>query len=834
MREPGNQKNLEFKPKKIENCYAKSYEINGEKKFVDILTHSVITGQVAGKLKNFFTEELKNKILNDNIDIISSLHDIGKANPYFQNKIEFGTKTDIEPPHNEITEATLKKSFPKIAKILGKHHGYPPNEIFSPEADVYGGKEWNEIRLKILIKLENKFNKKLSDIDNEIKINVLAGLVTVSDWIASGIEFEHIKEYERHIEELVNKAGFIKPIIKKGLTFKDIFEFGPNEIQKNVIEKINDFSECVIEAPMGIGKTETALYLAYKALERDEANGIYFALPTQLTSEKIFERFELFLNKILAPEYKFKPKILHSNSWLKETHISEEGSPGHSWFDYRKRGLLAPFAVGTIDQALMSVLNVKHNFVRSFGLLGKVVIIDEVHSYDIYTGTLVKELVKNLKEMGSKIIILSATLREKEKKELVTNSKINKLPSSYPLITHTDEENVGFIQIKNNEQKEITIKFTDIEEQAIDICLEKLEQGNQVLWIENSVEEAQAFYKKINSRINKQTMECGLLHSRFTKIDRMEKEEKWLKYFDKKSGESGYRNNKSRLLIGTQVLEQSLDIDADFLITKIAPTDMLLQRIGRLWRHGQNDKFRPEKSMPEVLIITPELKEIFKKPEILGNTRKVYSKYVICRTLEVWGNLEKITLPNDIRNLIEKTYEERSELDMMERFKKELKEKSEKLRRFALINSSEGLKSQYDNEKKVLTRFSEFDNADVLLIKTIFFNKEEVKITFLNGETITLTKNKDIKNKKEIAIKILQNMLSVSEYISPKPEKSDYIKKDILKDYIFLDEDGIRIAIVDETGELKSVSGDKISESYNLIYNKNIGYYAQKARDYGK
>lgn len=834
MREPGNQENRKFKPKPIENCYAKSYEINGEKKFVDIFTHSAITGEVAKKLKDFFTEELKNKILNDDIDLISSLHDIGKANPYFQDKIEFGKKTDTEKPHNEITESTLKNSFPKVAKILGKHHGSSPINIESPEADVYGGKEWNEIRLNLLEKLQEKFNKNLSDIDNDIKINILAGLVTVSDWIASGIELEYIKEYEKHIDDIVNRAGFIKPIIKKDLTFKDIFEFEPNEIQKNILDKINDFSECIIEAPMGIGKTEAALYLAYKSLEQNKANGIYFALPTQLTSEKIFERFEFFLNKILAPEYKFKPKILHSNSWLKETYISEEGEPGHSWFDYRKRGLLAPFAVGTIDQALMSVLNVKHNFVRSFGLLGKVVIIDEVHSYDIYTGTLVKELVKNLKEMGSKIIILSATLREKEKQQLIIDAKMDRLPYAYPLITYAEKENINFIEIKNNGNKEITINFTNAEDQAIDICLEKLEQGNQILWIENSVEEAQSIYKKINSRINNQTMECGLLHSRFTKIDREAKEQEWLKYFDKKSGELGYRKNKSRVLIGTQVLEQSLDIDADFLITKISPTDMLLQRIGRIRRHRQNDKFRPEKSSNEVLIITPERNEILKTPEILGNTGKVYSKYIICRTLEVWEKLQKIKLPNDIRSLIEETYKEKVELDMMERFKKELKAKSEKLRQYALINSSEGLKSQSDNEKKVFTRFSEFDNIDILLLKKIIFKKEEAKITLLNGEAITLNKNMDIKNRKEIAIKILQNMLSVSEYLSPKPEKSDYIKKDILKDYVFLDEDNLRIAIVDEAGELKSVSGEKISEKYNLIYNKDIGYYAQKARDYGK
>lgn len=820
MREPTNPNKREFKVKDLKDCYAKSYELNGEKKFVNIITHSIITGNVAKKLRDFFIEELKSKILNEDIDIIASLHDIGKANPYFQERIEFGKEKETEKPHSEITEATLKDRFPKVSEILGKHHGYS-SDTLNPEAEIYGGKEWNNLRLQLLEKLEKEFNKKLKDIDNDIKINVLAGLVTVSDWIASGIEFEDIKDHQNHIDKLVINAGFVKPTLKKGLTFKDIFEFEPNEIQKDVISKIDNFSECIIEAPMGTGKTETALYLTYKILEQDKANGIYFALPTQLTSEKIFDRFGTFLEKILDPNYKFKPKLLHSNSWLKETSISGEGELGNSWFDYRKRGLLAPFAVGTVDQALMSVLNVKHNFVRTFGLLGKVVIIDEVHSYDIYTGTLIKELIKNLREIGSKVIILSATLREKEKYELLNNA--NSQNSSYPLITYRNDKGINFIKTSYSDQKEVNLKFTDNEELAIDACLEKLEQGYQILWIENSVQEAQNIYKKINSKIDSQKMECGLLHSRFIKIDREEIESKWLKYFDKKSGE--YRKQKGRVIVGTQVLEQSLDIDADFLITKIAPIDMLLQRIGRLWRHNVNNRFRPEKSKIETLIISPNKEKILENPEVLEDTGKVYSKYVICRTLEVIQKLDKISLPKDIRNLIEKTYEERSESDMIDRFKRDLYEKSNKLKQYALINSSKGLKSQTDKDN--FTRYSEFDNIEVLLIKKISYNKEEIKLTLLNGKNLILSKKIDIKSKKEIAITLLQNMVSVLENMSPKPEKADYIV-DILKDYLFLDKDDIRIVIVDDSNEIKSISGEKISDKYNFMYNKSIGYYAEK------
>jgi CRISPR-associated endonuclease/helicase Cas3 len=139
---------------------------------------------------------------------------------------------------------------------------------------------------------------------------------------------------------------------------------------------------------MGLGKTEAALYAAYQLLAKQKATGIYFALPTQLTSNKIHERVNAFLAKILhTTNSNQNALLLHSNAWLKR-ELAVEGNPNGSWFEESKRGILAPFAVGTIDQALMAVMNIKHGFVRAFGLAGKVVILDEVHSYDTYTGTL--------------------------------------------------------------------------------------------------------------------------------------------------------------------------------------------------------------------------------------------------------------------------------------------------------------------------------------------------------------------------------------------------------------------------------------------------------------
>ncbi len=171
---------------------------------------------------------------------------------------------------------------------------------------------------------------------------------------------------------------------------------------------------------MGLGKTEAALYAAYQLLSNGQASGIYFALPTQLTSNKIYDRFNLFLEQILADNCEHRSLLLHANAWLLDTEMGEEGRPGGALvLISSKRGLLAPFAVGTIDQALMAAMNVKHGFVRAFGLAGKVVILDEVHTYDAYTGTIIDALIQLLTQLDCTVIVLSATLNQERRKELL-------------------------------------------------------------------------------------------------------------------------------------------------------------------------------------------------------------------------------------------------------------------------------------------------------------------------------------------------------------------------------------------------------------------------------
>lgn len=571
---------------------------------------------------------------------------------------------------------------------------------------------------------------------------------------------------------------------------------------------------------MGMGKTEAALFAAYQVLERDKATGIYFALPTQLTSNRIFERMNQFLNNILEADQPHRRSLLvhGSASLLEDFELGEEGGPGGSWFTSTKRGLLAPFAVGTIDQALMAVMNVRHGFVRTFGLAGKVVILDEVHSYDSYTGTLLDNLVKALTEIHCTVIILSATLTQDRRSFLLDTETSHE--DRYPLVTVRPREGIPqMLATVSPMDVEVALKLVADDERAMEEALGRAEEGQQVLWVENTVAEAQERYKTLASRAHECGVDCGLLHSRFIKADRQKNERQWVDLY----GPSGKAARKShgRILIGTQVVEQSLDIDADFLITRLCPTDMLIQRIGRLWRH---ENARPPNARNEAWILASSWEATIANPEnALGKSMFVYSPYVLCRTLKAWENLRSISIPSQIRNLLEITYEEQNETGVLARFKHDLKARKQKLRGLALVGLSRG---GVTLPERAATRYSEMDTVEVLLLKQYRKQGTDTVVTFTDGEVLTLPDQpwaKGMPGWRKAAVAIQLHTVTVSESVAPPavPEKS----LSWLKNYIYL-EDSFRVAIVRDDGTVAPITGDP--NQLNATYDSEIGYQTQK------
>ncbi|WP_457670400.1 CRISPR-associated helicase Cas3' [Thiolapillus sp.] len=836
------------KTRKTESGAEPGYTVEG---------HCRVVGMVARELLARLPASLQQNLFPRGSELVAASHDVGKLCPTFQLKILRAIKGRAFTPaelkvtahlkenswggHPGVSQVTLEaiKAGRFAPRIVGLHHGYSPRVEGKLATDSpFGGNAWQKAREQLLENLKEELDCDWPDIASEEQARVIAGLTTVADWIGSGSFFEEpTPDWQSHITTAVDNAGFIHPCVKAGLGFEEIFGFPPRESQKQFYGHAYQPGVYILEAPMGMGKTEAALYAAYLALSRNHATGIYFALPTQLTSEKIHERVGAFLDAILSPDSMHRtPRLLHGNAWLKELEMGEEGQPGRDWFNARKRGILAPFAVGTIDQALMAVMNVRHGFVRAFGLAGKVVILDEVHSYDAYTGLLLDELVATLRRLQCTVIILSATLTAERRESLLSHPARDQ---AYPLVTThpIDAESPAEIPVAGPASHAVTIQFQNEDQPALEEALRRAEQGQQILWIENTVKEVQQRHAVLAARAAGMGVECGLLHSRFTTADRQRNEDYWVALYGKGGGES--RAQRGRILVGTQVLEQSLDIDADFLVSRIAPTDMVLQRLGRLWRHDA--MARPGGARREAWLLTPALENAIEQPyQAFGDTAYVYAPYVLCRTLEVWQERKQVKLPEDIRSLIEATYEERPESEAMAQWRHELEHGNrfrkgrQQLRQLARVGLSYIGQTQSDDE--AATRYSDRDSIDVLLLKSVrkIEEKQATLVTFLDGETLLLphyAKSGGHRAWRQRAAALQRQQVKVA----PEQAPDQVLRRSLhwLAPYLYLGSGDqelarLRVALVQADGELQGLSGGPASVERRITYDDQRGYRAEK------
>jgi CRISPR-associated endonuclease/helicase Cas3 len=852
-----------FIPLPLDRCLAKSvktadgYSLPGRM----IVSHCKVVGEVARALISMMPATLRDDLFPDGSELIAAAHDMGKISPTFQKKI-YGSLSDQSADmvrsamdllknfdasmesewggHAGVSQAAAKtlRVGKHIPEIIGQHHGYAP--VLNGKdgnAEVFGGEAWNHQRAQFIVQMKDALGCEFPVVRDLLQARLLAGLTTVSDWIGSGSLFDDTRDYPWVIQKALSDAGYVFPRVKKGLSFFDVFGFQPKETQEKLISVVDRPGVYILEAPMGLGKTEAALYAAYQMLcAENAATGIYFALPTQLTSEKIHDRMDRFLEKIMEDDSAHKDSLLvHSSAWMKKSpEMGEEGNPGRSWFAQGKRGILAPFAVGTIDQALMAAMNVKHGFVRTFGLAGKVVILDEVHSYDSYTGTIMDKLIHDLSRLHCTVILLSATLTQSRRKALLgSHQDIN--GTGYPLVTARRGGEHNLMEIACGTQKNHEVKVVHAEEQgAIDEALARAEDGQQVLWVENTVSDAQDRFRVLASRASPK-VSCGLLHSRFIKADRERNENLWVGFFGK---DSVLRHQQGRILVGTQVLEQSLDIDADFLVTRMAPSDMLLQRIGRLWRH---ENIRPTSARCETWILSPSMNEALQSPEdAFGKSALVYAPYVLCRSLEVWKGIETIRIPGDIREILEATYSDRVETnETMQRMFRYLDEKKSKLERFARFGVAQ--MGAAASDEKVQTRYSDLpDPVEVLLLReySVDRSKNGVFVTFLDGSKHFLPRNgRENPNWRETSALLHTQTLRAAGYQAPEPLHEGQMEW--LRDYFYLGGQGkhshgdfLRVGIVEEDGRisLPGFTHGMANEWRWLSYTERMGYMAEKKR----
>jgi CRISPR-associated endonuclease/helicase Cas3 len=583
-----------------------------------------------------------------------------------------------------------------LAQVLGGHHGtWPQSERFGAAitpADK-GKDEWTKTRTELVGVMKRLFDPPGVSLNfdgncayNNIMLTYLSAIISIADWIGSDDDYFPLEEntipiasYARHSRQHAQcalKSVNLKPPMEMlDLTFEKVFPFHPTEAQTQGIAALADLSVpalAIIEAPMGTGKTELAFAVYAHWAKQNRSSGLYVAMPTTATSNQMHDRTAQFLTKQL--DKPIEPLLVHSQALLRkipEQKASLEEQEGdvaaaQSWFLPRKQSLLAPYGVGTVDQALMSILQTKHFFVRLLGLSHKVVIFDEVHAYDAYMSELFERLLQWLRAINTSVIILSATLPDKTRQKLIRayTGTTTALPAKeYPQITFAPSNGpTEAIKLTPPPTKELSFGWLSRDVNVIIKTLdEALHNGGCAAVICNTISYAQEIFEAIQDLPDEHKL-CDtdnliLFHARFPLAWREGIEEKVLRKLGpgpEKKKPNPDRPNKV-IVVATQVIEQSLDLDFDVMISDHAPVDLLLQRAGRLHRHAVNDpRSHPYRLWVTVPAIGDEVPHFERR-------KYVYDEYVLLRS---WLALQEqspniIHMPDDMPDLIEYVYSDR-------------------------------------------------------------------------------------------------------------------------------------------------------------------------------
>ena len=736
-------------------------------------------------------ENIKERNSLINIDkvcaFIALTHDIGKATPVFQAKIcerspilkerivSKGIElqdiaTFLEPnkvPHAYAGEVILLQAGcpAGIAAVVGAHHGKPfpgtedPEDyIVCYEENFYGnkgetstqGKLWSEIWEKwieyVLDYCGYKDIAELPEIDVPAQM-ILSGLLMIADWIASNenyasllsIDDMEMLTYPKRVDEIWKKVSFPDQWMPSCFfiddeSFYNKFGFLPNKIQTEIIQAVENSIApgiYILEAPMGVGKTEAALSAAEISASKWNCEGLFFGLPTQATANGIFPRLKEW-SFTQAENVQLSIRLAHGMAMMQEgyrelfhgkAHQEEDDESGlvvHPWFEGRKQALLSSFVIGTVDQFLMAALQQKHVMIRHLGLAGKVVIIDECHAYDAYMNCYLERALEWMGIYKVPVILLSATLPSQRRAKLVEaycgkifseESNGWKSSEAYPLLTYTDGNRVQQRIISVDIKSRVVAITRGKKEELINILKEKLDKGGSAGVIVNTVTQAQELAEYLKGQM--ESYDVLLLHARFSMSDRQQKEEEILKRLGKRSTPK----TRNLIVVGTQILEQSLDIDFDILITQTAPMDLLLQRIGRLHRH--NDRIRPVK-LKEPLCIVLNCEKIDEE------SKKIYGNWLLERTIQLLPDF--IKLPEDISPLVQQTYCDMTQEKTIyplwvehkeSQIKKERKAQNHRIpTKNALTNTMHGLLDEMvrDREEDALARVRDGESAISVLV----------------------------------------------------------------------------------------------------------------------
>jgi CRISPR-associated endonuclease/helicase Cas3 len=723
--------------------------------------------------------------------------------------------------------------FSWVSAVAG-HHGIIPEDFCKDKLAGMSGisnellEEFKQDRLYLLQALEQLFLKPAglnlaNDPPKLTEETMLAGFCSVCDWIGSCSD-EGAFEYQQQLPKdnnllpyftsrlsiaktLLIDFGLIGAGINNNANISALLEesYSPRPMQQLIAKLPIEIGITIIEATTGSGKTEAALLYAWMLLENNLADSIVFALPTQATANCMLERIEKIASKIFKNNIntvlahgraKHQQKFIDiKNATKPNTAQNEEEALVQcaNWLaESKKRVFLGQIGICTIDQVLVSVLPIKHKFVRGFGVGRSVLIIDEVHAYDQYMYGLLEEVLQQQQQSYSSTILLSATLPEYQKQQLMNcwdkryknkkNISLKKIP--YPLINFCSNNQAKTFSL-NNLDNPVTEKTTSVkielqkstnlfpDDELLDRIIDAATKGVRVAIVCNLVDVAQKVFAKLRIRANTKLSDEQfiLFHSRYTFNDRQKIESKVLEIFGK-----GSVRDKGYILVSTQVFECSIDADVDWMITQLCPVDLLFQRLGRLHRHYILRLLGFEKPLCTILI--PQDIEYKSHELIYGSARILWRTQQL---LETSNNI--INFPVAYREWIEAVYQQDNwgnEPDAIIKSHKEFIIEQEVQRckaRYMVLRKINAF-TDTDSNVAVLTRDSEMSLT--VVPKVINHNGSEV---LLDGTLISSLQGKN--NKSFKFEKLSLNSVTVPSYWNLSTSAGQSLQEDE-HEYIWL------------------------------------------------
>ena len=612
-----------------------------------------------------------------------------------------------------------------MAAMVG-HHGEPPKkdsnrlirDDFDEQLDFVAASAFAEDLIPFILGDDVTFPDSSKAESIKLASWWLSGLAVLCDWLGSNTEFfpyqtqyEPLQDYwekaKKKAENAISATELLKVEPSAPIDLADLIEVPTGltteltPLQETVSqwEVTSSPQIFILEDVTGAGKTEAAVLLAHRLINIGLGSSLYFALPTMATANTMYDRMRMVYRKLFntntLPSLVLAHGAANMSDGFQQSIVSsypkqfneytenEQSAEAHcnAWLaDNRKKALLADIGIGTVDQALLAILPSRHQSLRLLGLVNKILLVDEVHACDAYMNELLCALLRVHAAAGGSVILLSATLPHEQRKALlnayaegqnwhkVTLQAVGN--DSYPLISCLDSQGLHerVIATRNSVKREVKTAFLH-EQQSVDALLaETVDNGQCVCWIRNTVKDAIEAYQRITK--TRPDWNVDLFHARYALGDRIDIEKRVVARFDKNSNAE---QRKGQILIATQVVEQSLDLDFDALITDLVPIDLLIQRAGRLRRHardrvGNRIAGKDERGAVILHIFSPKLTDDPNAnwyPGFFPNAGKVYAHHgQLWLTASRLQREGKFRMPEDARVLIEGVYGEDAQADI--------------------------------------------------------------------------------------------------------------------------------------------------------------------------